>query len=311
LCASLCYNACINALQNECNRVGATLVQLTIALPLPSSDYITQAIEKALDENKSCKFAFFDHISSSTAIVFPVRDIVKACRKRGVKVMIDGAHAVGQIPLNLNDLDADYYTANFHKWLFAPKGSAFLWSRKDRQISLEPLVTSHEWQNGFSKSFWMQGTRDETAFIATGEALRFVELIGWSRMDVYRRNLLATAVNMLKSRWSKSIPSYATGGDTLICPRELNAYMASVRLPFQDTLEDEKPIQVVARSTPTSSAKSHALMMDLLDNYHIVLPVWTFQGSLWCRLSAQIYNSDREFVRLAEVIETLVRSNKY
>ncbi|KAJ8299890.1 hypothetical protein KUTeg_021409, partial [Tegillarca granosa] len=111
-------------------------------------------------------------------MVLPVKRLTQLCKQYGVLSMIDGAHAPGQLPLNIPDLDADFYTGNFHKWVYTPRGCAILWIKKEHHDWVAPLVTSHNYQRGNFLSFFMQGTRDDTPYICVPEALKFYKDMG-------------------------------------------------------------------------------------------------------------------------------------
>src|SRR5205814_5187934 len=114
-----------------------------------------------------------DHITSPTALIFPVQKISSACRKRGIDVIIDGAHAPGMLPLDVAGQSAPFYAGNLHKWICAPKGSGCLWVRRERQPEIHPLIISHHFMSGFEKEFGWQGTRDISGLLAIHSALKF------------------------------------------------------------------------------------------------------------------------------------------
>jgi isopenicillin-N epimerase len=111
------------------------------------------------------------HITSPTALVLPVEEICTAAREAGVLSIVDGAHAPGQLPLDLAQLGADVYAGNCHKWLCAPKGSAFLWARPEHQSWIDPLVVSWGYDDGFVRRHGWQGTRDPAAALAVPAAI--------------------------------------------------------------------------------------------------------------------------------------------
>lgn len=119
-----------------------------------------------------------DHITSPTALVFPLKEMIAECRKRGVLVFIDGAHAPGQVEINLEELCPDFYTGNFHKWVFTPRGCAILWIAKKHHNWCTPLVTSHMYKKGVQLEYFMQGTRDNIPYFLVPEALKFFSEIG-------------------------------------------------------------------------------------------------------------------------------------
>lgn len=139
---------------------------------------------------------FPDHITSSTALLFPIKKMIEECRKRGVLVLIDGAHAPGQVEINLEDLCPDFYVGNFHKWLYTPRGCAFLWVHSDHQSWCTPLVTSRQYNNGFQIEFCVQGTRDDIPYFLVPDAILFLKELGGmvSNYFKYKSTLYSTSV---------------------------------------------------------------------------------------------------------------------
>ena len=119
-----------------------------------------------------------DHITSATALILPVKKMIAECRKRGVLVLVDAAHAPGQIKVNVEDLNPDFYTGNFHKWVYTPRGCAILWIAKEHHNWCTPLVTSHMYKKGVQLEYFMQGTRDNIPFFLVPDALKFYNEIG-------------------------------------------------------------------------------------------------------------------------------------
>jgi selenocysteine lyase/cysteine desulfurase len=132
-----------------------------------------------------CLRLYSDHITSPTALVFPLKKMIAECRKRGVMVLVDAAHAPGQLEINLEDLDPDFYTGNFHKWVYTPRGCAILWIRKDHHNWCTPLVTSHMYNKGVQLEYRVQGTRDDIPYFLVPDAIEFYQEIGgWVREAV-------------------------------------------------------------------------------------------------------------------------------
>ena len=141
LCLSQVYGAIGNALRYHAVRAGARLV--TVDLPVPFADPapLLAAISAAITPRT--RLACFDHITSAGAVVVPVAEMVALCRGRGVPVAVDGAHAPGQLALDVPALGADWYVGNLHKWAFAAKGTAVIWCAPERQAELHPTAISH------------------------------------------------------------------------------------------------------------------------------------------------------------------------
>lgn len=156
------YGAVRNTIRHVCAMSGARMVEVPVAFPRPDDADILSELEGALTART--KLALLDHITSSSALLLPIQAMIATCHAHGVRVLVDGAHAPGQVPLDLTALDADWYVGNCHKWLFAPKGCGFLWARADRQAGIHPAVISHGYGQGFTAEFDWTGTRDPSAW---------------------------------------------------------------------------------------------------------------------------------------------------
>jgi isopenicillin-N epimerase len=282
------YNACHNVLVEVARKTGAKLVVANVPFPLRAATEITGAILRAV--TRRTRLAMIDHVTSNTALVFPLRQIIRELDARGVDTLVDGAHAPGMLPLNLRALRPAYYTANLHKWVCAPKGAAFLWTREDRQADLQPAVISHgnnRSRPGFTRfqdRFDWAGTFDPTAWLCVGEAIRFMRQLlpgGWS--ELYRRNheLALQARRLLCQRLEVAPP----------CPEALLGSMVTIPLP--------------QRFQPRPAAgKIDSEQLELYDRFGIEVPFMRFgkPERRWLRLSAQLYNSTAEYARLADAL---------
>ena len=179
------YGALDRTWRFVCARRGATYVNRPLPLPISSADEVIEQLWAGVTERT--RVLFLSHITSPTALILPVQELVRRARAVGIITIVDGAHVPGQIPLNLEALGADFYAGNCHKWLNSPKGSAFLYARKEVQPLVEPLVVSWGWQpesstllsldsNGSSpfvlQHEW-QGTRDIAAYLSVPAAIEF------------------------------------------------------------------------------------------------------------------------------------------
>ncbi len=164
------YNACRNALNFVSDRTGAKVIVASLPFPVESPQQIVEAVIKHISPRT--RLALLDHVSSSTAFVFPIKQLVKELTKRGVDTLVDGAHAVGMLPLNLEEIGAAYYTGNCHKWLCAPKGAGFLYVHRNKQENIHPLTISHGAnstrmdKSRFHLEFDWVGTDDPTAYLS-------------------------------------------------------------------------------------------------------------------------------------------------
>ena len=162
------------------------LLMLNVSFPTSDQgkhsldDAIIRAVENVLESNTGdIKLAVISHITSVPAVIYPVKRLTKLFHKHKVQVLVDGAHCLGQIPIDVQDIDSDYYVANGHKWLYSPKGSAILYVRPDRQDIIYPTTISYEGKGSseFQIGFSYQGTQDMTQFVTMLAALDFRDTI--------------------------------------------------------------------------------------------------------------------------------------
>ncbi len=178
-----------------CAERGATYVRAEVPVPLAPADEVAERIWARVSPRT--RVLTLSHITSPTAMRLPVEELVGRARERGIITVIDGAHAPGQIPLNLGTLGADFYAGNCHKWMMAPKGAGFLWARHEAQRRLKPLVISWggEGSKGPGSSPFLddhewQGTRDIAAFLTVPAAIQFMDEHGWDSVRERCRALL-------------------------------------------------------------------------------------------------------------------------
>lgn len=264
------YNAVRQTIRHVCGRTGAKLVEAPIALPVRDEESLESALKKHFSSRT--RLVVLDHIASPTGLIFPVKRLAALARERGAGVLVDGAHAPGQLELDIPSLGADWYTGNCHKWLFAPKGSGFLWARSGAQAGLHPPVISHGYGRGFAAEFDWTGTRDFSAWLAVPDALDFFLGMKPSRIRPYNHRLVTEAAKRIADAW----------GTPLDGPPQLHGSMMAIRLP--DTLQRRDP---------------NHLMGEWLARHHIVVAVMTIGGALWARISAQAYNAPADYERLA------------
>lgn len=169
-----------------CGKWGAVYKNQLIPTPLPSEADFVESLWAGVTPRT--RVIFLSHLTSPTALIFPVEAVCRRARAEGILTIIDGAHAVGQLPLALDELGADVYSSNNHKWLCAPKGSAFLYVRPEVQNRIEPLVVSWGWESltpGPSRFVDEQewaGTRDIAAYLATPAAIEFMAQQRWDEV---------------------------------------------------------------------------------------------------------------------------------
>jgi len=190
------YNAVLNAIRRVSERTGARMTIARMPFPLASVDEAVAKIVGAVTHRT--RLAVISHVTSATALVLPIAEIVRRLAEAGVDTLVDGAHGPGMLPFDLDAIGAAYYAGNGHKWLCAPKGSGFLHVRRDRQDRIEPLVISHGAnsprvdRSRFLLEFDWTGTADPTAWLSLGTAIDVVGRLadgGWPALMAANRSL--------------------------------------------------------------------------------------------------------------------------
>jgi isopenicillin-N epimerase len=270
LITSHAYGAVLQTLRFITEYRGVVPVIAEIGFPLAGEDEIVKAIEARFTART--RLLVIDHITSSTAAVFPVQRLCALARARGIKVLVDGAHGPGQLALDIPALGADWYVGNCHKWLFAPRACAFLWARPDVQTVTHPLAISHYYGGKFTDEFDWTGTRDLSNCLAVPAALDFVAALGADQMRAYNYALVRDAAQRIGGAW----------GMPLGASPALTAAMATIRLPL-----------TVAHEPTVATARR--LQRAILDRHQTVVAIIPFAGALWARISAQVYNVPEDY----------------
>lgn len=266
------YDAVHNAVRFLEERHGVEVVIAELPFPLSGDDEVLHALEGALP---GARLAVLDHITSPTGLVLPLADMIAACKRHGVPVLVDGAHAPGQIPLDLTALDCDYYTGNLHKWAFGTRGTALLWVNP-RHPPVDPLVVSHGWKGSLHQRLHWPGTRDFAGWLAAPAALAFWRDHGGADLMARNTDLARECGEALAQRWRCDLPS----------PPANRAALTAVPLPH-----------------PVPTAQARALSRTLYRTHRIEVPIIPFSGRCWVRFSIQIYNEAADVSRLAEALE--------
>ena len=272
------YNAVGTTLQYLADRYGVVVHAIDVPFPLSGPGEVVQALRDQWPERR-VRLALFDHVPSITATVWPVEAMIELAREKGAEVLIDGAHVPGQVPVDLTKLKADYWVGNCHKWLFAPKGCAVLYVGRHKREALHPLVISHGYRHGLAAEFDWVGTRDPSAWLAVEAAIGFVqEMGGPDRIRAHNVALRQQAAHMLEARL----------GLEPCAPAALFASMETRLLP-----------ESVGGDPDGLSAR-------IWSEHRVESMIAPFQGRLWLRISAQIYNAIGDYERLATALEPLV-----
>jgi len=268
------YNAVRLSVEEKCRTTGARMVMANLPIPFTSNDVAGRIADAATSRTR---LAIIDHIASAPALVFPVAEITRALHAKGVKVMIDGAHALGQLDLNLDEIGADWYTATAHKWFYAPKGSAFLHARNPDDLQLRPLSVSHYYNDPFPLCFDYVGTRDVTAFLTLSPAQDFIEQHGAAEIRTWLTGLSRAGIEPLSRI-----------GATPIAPDSMFAAMRAYHLP---------------QRRPVVPDDAQQLINGFWDAHRIQIAASAYQGKLLLRLSAQIYVGLEDFEHLTDVLD--------
>lgn len=267
-------------------RDGFTIRVAEIPYPVGSEDQVVETILNAATDKTT--LAFIDHITSPTALVFPIKRIVGALKKRGIETFVDGAHAPGQVDLSINDIGAAYYAGNCHKWLCAPSGVGFLHVRKDKQDGIMPAVMSGgAGAKNFADRFAWTGTKDLTPRLLVGETIDYMASLypqGWPGIRARNHALALAARDMLTQRIGIGKP----------CPDEMVGSFFTIPLSLKFDAETE--------------AQPHNLRLSKVLEKESGIKAYAvpFGGVYLLRVSAHLYNGLDQYRELANAIASLV-----
>jgi len=281
------YGACRKALEFVAARRGARVVVARVPFPLLGPEEIIGAMLEAVTPRT--RLALLDHVTSPTALVIPLAELVEPLRGRGVECIVDGAHALGMIPLELDRLGAACYTANAHKWLCAPKGAAFLHVRSDLRDRIRPLVISHGYEPGvaavrFREEWDWTGTDDPTAYLSIPECLRVLGglLPGGMAALMERNHSLVLRGRDIVLETLRLVPP---------CPDALIGSMAALPLP---AATPASPVGRLGQDALAAWTRERGIESWFFP--------WPCPGGKLVRLSAQIYNHEEQYRALAALL---------
>ena len=281
LSTNLEYGALDRTWNYYCKKAGAKYVRQEIPLPLVSKAQFIADFFKGLTEKT--KIIFISHITSATALIFPVKEICDIAKAKGLFTIVDGAHVPGHIPLNIEELQPDVYTGACHKWMCAPKGCSFLYVKKEWQHLFDPLLIS--WGYGsikrsdsqFLDYHQLQGTRDYSAFLSVPKTIQFLNENDWP----------ALAENCRQLAHSNYIRFCSLLNTRPLCP-----------------VTDEFLGQMC--SIPISTSQPEKLQRLLFEKYKIEVPVMWQGNSLLIRYSIQAFNNQEDLDKLYNALTEIV-----
>lgn len=335
------YPACLNNARRIAARVGAKVVTVTLPWPLPpgcSADEAEALIASTIlaGVTPRTKVALISHVTSPSGLVLPIERIIPTLRSRGVRTIIDGAHAPGMVPsLSLRALGCDYYTANCHKWICSPKGSAFLFVRRELHASTRPLVLSNNAENPkpgraqFLTEFDFLGTADASSILVIPEAIRTMEAIGTTLLSPpprggvteparSERGAAATTGMTPAPHLTASYPGFVAlmrhNRDLVLRARRLIAGAMNVPAVAPESMIGTIASIFIPRAGPNAATSARPpqrryadpLQERVIDRWGIQVPIWWVPGTpqRLVRISAQAYNTFAQYEYLAHALES-------
>jgi len=272
-----------------CKKTGAKYIKQNIKLPLHSKKDFINAFINGINKQKT-KVIFISHITSPTGLIFPVQDICKIAKENNIFCIIDGAHVPGHINLDIRELDPDIYTGACHKWMCAPKGTSFLYAKKEIQDSIDPLVISWGYDNdkpidllsdmsSYSKYLnyhqW-QGTQDPSSYLTIPDVINFLNQNNWKKISNNCRKLNIEARKIVNNHLNQD----ALSSDKFI------GQMSSIKIKCKNALE---------------------LQNLFYENYKIIIPIIEWEGNTLLRFSIQAYNSMNDIDKLIVALKKILK----
>jgi isopenicillin-N epimerase len=280
LSTDLEYGAMDRTWNYYCKKQGAKYVRQPISLPVLSKEKFIEDFWKGYSKNT--KAIFISHITSTTALKLPVKEICEEAKKRGLLTIVDGAHVPGHIPLDLRELHADIYTGACHKWMMTPKGSSFLYVKKEFQNQFDPLVVSWGYESvapspsKFLDYHEMQGTRDFTAFLTIPRSIQFMQENNW--LEVAKN-----CATLAQSNYKR----FCDLMNTLpLCPIN-NDFLGQMC------------------SIPIKTNQPEKLKSLLYDQYKIEIPVMVHGKHTFLRYSIQAFNDQSDLDKLYAALQEI------
>lgn len=285
LTTDLEYGAMDKTWNYYCKQKGSKYIRQHINLPLTTKEAIVEQFFKGLTKNT--KAIFISQITSSTALILPVKEICEIAKQKGLLTIVDGAHVPAHIPLNLTELNADIYTGACHKWMMTPKGCSFLYVSKTQQKWVDPLMISWGYESvmpshsQFLDYHQLQGTRDFSAFLTVPRAIEFLKAHDWEKHTALCRKLVRdNALRFCELLRTKPL-----------CP-----------------LTDEFLGQMF--SIPIHTSEPETLQRNLFEAYKIEIPVMRHDNDVYLRYSIQVFNTQKDLDTLYNALKEIIENTE-
>ena len=259
-----------------CKKTGAKYIRQSISIPLLSKNDFIESFKSGITEKT--KVIFFSHITSSTGLIFPAKEICKIAKEKNILCIIDGAHVPGHIDLDIKKLDPDIYTGACHKWMCSPKGTAFLYVKKEFQEIMEPLVVSWGYESDtpshsqFLDYMQWQGTNDISSYLTIPDTIKFLDENNWQQVSKECKKI---------NRWARKeinqlLKKKPISSDDFI------GQMSSIPMDSNDIIQDQIEFYV---------------------KYKIQIPFIKWNDKEFFRISIQVYNSKEDVFKLLEALD--------
>lgn len=274
------YGGVTNTARYVAGRTGGTVRVLELPEARWDGAEIAEVIARAI--GPKTRILVVDHVTSPTALILPVKEIIRRAHEAGVKVLVDGAHVPGALPLDIPPLGADWYVANLHKWAMSPRSAGFLWASPEAQQDLHPTTISWGLGKGMDAEFDLTGTRDPSPWLASPAGIDFMRGIGLDEMRAHNHSIAWGAATMLSARW----------GTRLMTDESMVGTMATIPMP---------------EKFGTGADDAQRLKDALLYEDRIEAQVHSFKGRMWVRISGQVYNDVSDLEKFAASVERHAR----
>ncbi|KAI5062329.1 hypothetical protein GOP47_0022868 [Adiantum capillus-veneris] len=312
LALNFSYGSVKKALKAYVERAGACLLEVRLPFPVTSSEEIVAAfrstLQQAQRESRRVRLALIDHITSMPSVVLPIRELVSLCRREGVdEVFVDGAHAIGNVDVDVEEIDADYYTSNLHKWLFCPHAVAFLHCKAEQLRDLHHPIVAHNYEEGLGRECEWVGTRDYSAHLAAVDAIAFFKKFkgGVRAVQDHNRHSVVSMGAMLADAWGTHCgtpPDLSSSMIMVGLPNAVGVLSHSDALDLRTRLREEFGIEVpVYCATEASPATSNSSWGGSKVNG----PPF----AAYVRISHQIYNSVGDYEKLRDAVTFLTEQH--